>query len=108
MRGAAETRIQVLEVELKDASIRLRKTEADLNEARAKIRTAIADFKKSVAFENYIDSRRQQWLSDFHQSPGFQVEMWEATLAGANKVLEKLDALHPDWKVFDEVKRPRR
>ena len=71
MRGAVETRIQALEDELKDAKTELRKTEADLNKAKAKIRTAEADFKKSAAFEHYVDSSRQQWLSDFQQSPNF-------------------------------------
>ena len=75
MRVAAETRIEVLEGELKNAHTELSKTEADLNETSAKIRTAIVDFKQSTAFENYVESRRQQWLSDFHRSPGFQVKM---------------------------------
>ena len=75
LRGAAETRIEALEGELKDAHTELRKTEANLNKARVKIRTAVADFKQSTVFENYVESRRQQWLSDFHRSPGFQVKM---------------------------------
>ena len=74
-RVAARTRIKVLEDEPEDAHTELSKTEADLNEARARICTAVADFKKSSAFENFVESKRQQWISDFHRSTGFQVEM---------------------------------
>ena len=38
-------------------------------------------------------------------SPGYEVEMRQATLEGAKKVLEKLEALHPEWNVYDEMKR---
>ena len=71
MREAAETRIQALEGELKDARTELGKTKADLNEARGKIRNAMADFKKSPIFKSFDESKRQQWISDFHRSTGF-------------------------------------
>ena len=45
LRGAAESRIQVLEGELKEARGVLSQTKADLNGARARIRSAVADFK---------------------------------------------------------------
>ena len=96
---------EALEGELKDARTKLSKTEADLNEARTRIRTTIADFKNSPAFENFIEAKRQQWISDFHRSIGFQVEMQQATLAGANRALGKLNALYPEWNVFEKVKR---
>ena len=67
--------IQALEDELKTAHSELIKTEADLNGARARIRTAVVEFKKSPIFESYIESKRQQWVSDFHRSEGFLVEM---------------------------------
>ena len=96
LRAVAETRIEALEGKLKDAHIELSKTEANLNEARAKTCTTVADFKQSTSFESYVESRRQQWLSDFHRSLGFQAEIQQATLAGANRSLSKLDALHPE------------
>ena len=43
MREAAETRIQALEGEFKEANIEPEKRDAALHEARAKIRTAVAD-----------------------------------------------------------------
>ena len=58
LRVVAETRIEALEGELKDAHPELSKTETDLNEARAKIRTDVADFKKSAIFENFVESKR--------------------------------------------------
>ena len=61
----AESRIQVLEGELREARGELSRTEADLNEARARIRSAVADFKNSPAFDNHVKMRRQQWLIDF-------------------------------------------
>ena len=105
LRKEAETRIEALEGELKEAKIELEKSESALNKARAKIRTAIADYKKSTAFENLIESRRRKWLSDFQEIPGYGVEMRQATHQSAEKVLEKLEALHPEWNVYDEVKR---
>ena len=66
MRVAADTRIEVLGDELKTVPGKLSKAEADLNGARARIRTVVADFKMSPIFESYIESRRQQWVSDFH------------------------------------------
>ena len=104
MREAAETRIQALKGELKDAHIELGKTETDLNEARGKIRTAVADFKKSPVFESFVESKRRQWISDFHRSTGFQVEMQQATLVCTNTALGKLNALQTEWNVFEEVK----
>ena len=101
MSVATKTRIEALEGELKDAHTKLSKTEADLNEDRAKIRTAVADFNKSATFDNFLESKRQQWISDFRRSTGFQV------LAGAKRALGKLNALHPEWNVFEEVKCPR-
>ena len=104
MREATETMIEVLEGELKEANIKLDKKDAALNKASAKIHTAVADFKKSTALENYVESRRRKWLSDFQESPGFEVEIRQATLEGVEKIQEKLDALHPKWNVYDEVK----
>ena len=65
MSVATKTRIEALEGELKEASIELENSEAALNEAKAKTRTVVTDFKKSTAFENFIKSKRQKWLSDF-------------------------------------------
>ena len=81
------------------------RTEADLNGARARIRSAVADFKNSPAFDNLIELRRQQWLSDFHQSMGYHNEIKFATLDGANRMLDKLKALHPEWNFIEEVRR---
>ena len=47
-----------------------------------------------------------QWVSNFHRSEDFLVEMQQAILAGANRVLDKLKALHPEWNILEEVKRP--
>ena len=47
-------------------------------------------------------------MSDFHRSEGFMVEIEQATLAEANRVLDKLKILHPKWNVVEEVKRPLR
>ena len=66
LRMATKNRIEALEGELKEAKIELSKTEAELNEARAKIRTTVADFKKSPIFESFVESKRQQWVSDFN------------------------------------------
>ena len=107
LRGVVETRIEALEGELKDARTELNKTEADLNKARVRICTAVADFKNRPAFENFIESKRQQWIWDFDRSTGFQAEMQQTTLTGANRVLGKLNILHPERNVFEEVKRPR-
>ena len=60
MRVAVETRIEALEGELKNAHSELSKTEADLNEDRARICTAVADFKKSLVFESFVESKRPQ------------------------------------------------
>ena len=49
--------------------------------------------------------RRQQWISDFNQSPGYRNEMKLATLDGANRVLDKLKALHFEWYFIEEVRR---
>ena len=95
MRVAAETRIQVLRDELKAIRGELSKAKADLIGAKARICTAMADFKRSPVFESYIESRRQQWVSYFHRSEGFIVEMQQATLAGTNRMLGKLKAFHP-------------
>ena len=105
MRVTAETRIQALEGELKTAEGTLRRTEADLNGARARIRSAVADYKNSPAFDNYVELRRQQWIFDFHQSEGYRNEIKFATLNGANHVLDKLKALHPEWNFVEEVRR---
>ena len=75
MRVAYETRIQALGDELTIVHGELSKTKVNLNGARARIRTAVVDFKKSSVMESYIESRRQQWVSDFHRSVGFIVEM---------------------------------
>ena len=45
-------------------------------------------------------------VPDFNRSEGFIVKMQQATLAGANRVLDKLKALHPEWNVFAEVRHP--
>ena len=97
---------EALEGELKDARTKLSKTEADLNEARARIRIVVVDFKNSPVVENFIESKRQQWIWDFDRSTGFQAEMQQTTLTGANRVLGKLNILHPERNVFEEVKRP--
>ena len=73
---------EALEGELKYARTKLSKTEADLNEARTRVRTTIADFKNSPAFENFIEAKRQQWISDFHISTGVQVEMQQSYSRG--------------------------
>ena len=51
-----------------------------------------------------------QWVSNFHRSEDFLVEMQQAILEGANRVLDKLKALHPEWNVFEKVRcaLPRR
>ena len=105
MRGAAESRTQVLEGELKEARGVLSRTEADLNEARVRIRSAVADFKNSPAFDNLIELRRQQWLVDFHQSVGYRNEIKHAMLEGANRALDRLKALHPEWNFVEEIRR---
>ena len=105
MRGAAESSIQALEGELKTARGELSQTEADLNGARARIRSAVADYKNSPAFDNHVELRRQQWLIDFQQSEGHRNEIKFATLDGANRVLDKLKALHPEWNFIEEVRR---
>ena len=71
MRIAAERRIQALEGKLKTAQGTLSKTEADLYGARARIRSAVADYKKSPAFDNHVELRRQQWISNIHKSLGY-------------------------------------
>ena len=96
LRVAAETRIQALEYELKTARGTLSRTEADLNGARARIRSAVADDKNSPTFDNYVELKRQQWISDFQESEGYRNEIKFATLDGANRVLDKLKALHPE------------
>ena len=105
LRGATESRIQALEGELKEARGVLSRTEADLNRARARIRSAVSDFKNSPAFDNHIELRRQQWLVDFQQSEGYRSEIKFATLNGANRVLDKLKALHPEWNFIEEIRR---
>ena len=105
MRGTAESRIQVLEGEHKEARGVLSRTEADLNGARARIRSAVADFKNSPAFDNLIELRRQQWLADFHQSVGYRNEIVQAMVVGANRALDRLTALHPEWNFVEEIRR---
>ena len=83
----------------------LSRTEADLNGARARIRSAVADFKNSPVFDNLIELRRQQWLVDFHQSVGYRNEIKHAMLEEANRVLDRLQALHPEWNFIDEIRR---
>ena len=105
MREAAEAKLQAVDGELQEATTTLKKNDAALDDARANIRTAIANYKKSIAFDNYVESKRQRWLSNFQESPSYEVRMQQATFEGAEKVLEKLDALHPEWNVYDKVKR---
>ena len=96
LRVAVETRIQALDGELKTALGTLRRTKADLNGAKARIRSAVADYKNSPVFYYHVEMRRQQWISDFHQSVGYRNEIKLATIDGANWVLDKLKALHPE------------
>ena len=105
LRGAAESRIQALEGELKEARGELSRTKADLNRARARIRSVVADFKNSPAFDNLIELRRRHWLVDFHQSEGYRNEIKFATLDGANRALDRLQALHPEWNFVEEIRR---
>ena len=95
LRGATETKIQALERELKIARGELSRTKADLNGARARIRSAVADYKNSLAFDNHVELRRQQWLSDFQQNEGYRNEIKFATLDEANRVLDKLSPSTP-------------
>ena len=83
----------------------LSQTEADLNGARARIRSAVADFRNSPAFENLIELRRQEWLANFHQSVGYRNEITHAMVEGANRVLDRLKALHPEWNFVEEIRR---
>ena len=55
LREAAETKLQMVEGELQEVTTELKMNEAALNEARAKICIAVADYKKSTAFENYVE-----------------------------------------------------
>ena len=71
LRETAEAKLQAEEGELQEATTELKKNDATLNEARAKIRTAIADYKKSTVFNNYIELKRQKWLSNFQASPDY-------------------------------------
>ena len=103
---ASETRIKALGDELITVRGELSKAEADLNAAKVRSYTTVEDFKNSPVFENYIESMSQQWVSDFHRNEGFIVEMQQATLTGANRVLDKIKALHPEWNVVEEVKHP--
>ena len=105
MRVAVETRIQALDGELKIALGTLRRTKADLNGARAIIRSTVADYKNIPAFDNHVELRRQQQISDFHQSMGYRNKIKLATVDGANRVLDKLKALHPEWNFIEEVRR---
>ena len=89
MRAAFETRIKALEDELTTTRGELNKAEADLNGTKTRIHPAVADYKNSPGFENYVDLRRQQWVFDFHQSEGLQNEIKLATIDGANRVLDK-------------------
>ena len=104
MRGAAESRIQVLEGELKEARGVLSRTEADLNGARVRIRSAVVDFKNSPAFDNLIELRRRHWLADFHESEGYRNEIKLAILDGANCALDRLKALHPEWNFIEKAR----
>ena len=105
IRTVSETRIKALEEELKGVRGVLNKIEADLKGARARIRSAMAEFKNSPGFESYIELRRHQWVLDFHRSKGFQIEMQQATLDRANRVLDKLKALHPEWNFLKKFRR---
>ena len=71
LRVVAETKIQALEGKLKTVQGTLSRTEADLNGARARICSAVADYKKSPAFDNHVELRRQQWISNIHKSLGY-------------------------------------
>ena len=105
MRGVAESRLQVLEGELREERGDKCRIEADLNGARARIRSVVADFKNSPVFENVIELRRQQWLADFHQSVGYRNEIKHAMLEAANRALDRLKALHPEWNFVEEIRR---
>ena len=83
----------------------LSRTEADLNGARARIRSAVADFRNSPAFENLIELRRQEWLANFHQSVGYRNEITQAMVEGANRALDRLTALYPEWNFVEEIRR---
>ena len=104
LRVAVETRIQALDGELKTALGTLRRTKADLNGAKARIRSAMADYKNNPAFDNHVEMRRQQWISEFHQSVGNRNKIKLATIDGANRVLDKLKALHLEWNFIEEVR----
>ena len=105
MTEVAEAKLQAVEGELQYANTERKNRDAALNKARAKICNVVADYKKSTAFDNYIESKRQTWLLNFQESPGYKVELQQATFEGTEKVLEKLDTLHPEWNVYEEVKR---
>ena len=104
MRVVAETRIQALEDELKTAQGTLSRIEAYFNGARARIRSAVAYYKNSPTFNNYVELRRQQWISEFYESVDYRNEITFVTLYGANHVLDKLKALHPEWNFIEEVR----
>ena len=105
LRGAAESRIQALEEELKAERGDKQLVEHELNGVRARIRSAVADFKKSPAFENIIELRRQEWLANFHQSAGSRDEILQAMVTGANRALDRLRARHPEWDFVEEIRR---
>ena len=105
MRGAAESRVQALEGELKVERGDKRRVEDELNGARARIRSAVADYKNSPAFKNLIELRRQEWLANFHQSVGYRNEIAQAMVVGANRALDRLRALHPEWDFVEEIRR---
>ena len=64
----------------------------------------MADYKNSPTFDYLVDLRRQQWISGFHQSEGFMNEIKLANIDGANRVLDKLKALHVEWNFVEEVR----
>ena len=105
LRGAAESRIQALEEELKSERGNKQLVEHELNGVRARIRSAVADFKKSPAFESIIELRRQDWLANYHQSAGYRDEILQAMLTGANRALDRLRTLHPEWDFVEEIRR---
>ena len=87
LRVGVETRIQALDGELKGAETRIRST--------------MADYKNNPTFDNHVELRSQQCISDFHQSVGYRNEIKLATIDDANRVLHKLKALHPEWNFIE-------
>ena len=65
----------------------------------------MADFKNSPAFDNLIELRRWHWLADFHESEEYRNDIKLAMLDGANRALDRLKALHPEWNFVEEIHR---